>query len=48
MKKEYNRPIILVSLTFSKEFIATESDINVLESPWEDSNKDDVLASFFD
>ena len=48
MKKEYNKPIILISHTFSKELIATVSDINVFDSRWEDTGTDDVLASFFD
>jgi len=48
MKKEYNKPIILLSNAFSKEIIATVSDINVLDSAWEDTGNDDVLASFFD
>lgn len=48
MKKEYNKPIILISHTFSKELFATVSDINVIDSRWEDTGTDDVFASFFD
>lgn len=48
MKKEYNKPIILISHTFSKELFATVSDINVIDSRWEDLETDDVFASFFD
>ena len=47
MKKEYNKPLILISDVGSTSNIALLSNVRANEGTWNDAGTDDVWAEFF-
>ena len=47
MKKEYTKPLILITKVDLIENIADVSKVEKNQSTWDDSNNNDVWAEFF-